>query len=357
MKVLFVLELGLLHYRIPILEKIALDKSVERCDVIHTEDYTNGSYGFTELKANVKTLGGFKLITDVKRLKDDYDVIVFSLNLWRPNWLEILLSSRKAKYILWGHGFGRDNNYLIARIVKIGLAKWADAQLFYTESGPKEYERYGIPGEKLFVAKNTLHIENSGRTDEVEKTSLIYVGRIQERKGVDLLIKAFALIKNEIPGNINVRIVGNGDTTALRKLAEENNVQDRVFFEPGAFDDEKLKEIFTTSVAYVSPNHVGLGVVHSFAYGVPVITNKRRKHAPEFEYCDETNSLLYEGDVEQLAQAIKQICNDKELQRRLSVGGYEYYQANLTSDTMVNGFLDAFDYVLSKNQTESKAIV
>lgn len=357
MKVLFVFELGLLHYRIPILEKIALSENVERCDIIHTEDYTDGKYSFVELKANVKSLGGFKMITDVKRLKDDYDVIVFSLNLWRPNWLEILFSSRKAKYILWGHGFGRDNNYLIARLAKIGLAKWADAMLFYTESGCDDFAKYGIPREKLFVAKNTLHITNSGRTDAVEKTSLIYVGRIQERKGVDLLIKAFALIQDQIPANINIRIVGNGDTITLKKLTEENNLQDRVIFEPGVFDEEELKEIFTSAVAYVSPNHVGLGVVHSFAYGVPVITNKDRKHAPEFEYCDETNSLLYEGEVEQLAQKIKQICNDKELQRKLSVGGYNYYQANLTSDVMVNGFLDAFDYVLSKDRTKDNALL
>jgi glycosyltransferase involved in cell wall biosynthesis len=355
MKLLFVFEFGLLHYRIPILEKISMHESVERCDVIHAGNYTNGNYKFLELKANIKSFGRLKIITDVRKIKDDYDVIVFSLNLWRPDWIGAMFSSRKAKYIFWGHGFGRENNYLVARVTKLLLAKWADAQIFYTENGRQAYLKHGIPPEKLFVAQNTLHIENSGRSDATDKTDLIYVGRIQERKGIDLLIKAFALVRNEVPNNVKIKIIGNGDIAELQRLAEEKQIEDRVIFTPGVFNEEELKEVFINAVAYVSPNHVGLGVVHSFSYGVPVITNRKRKHAPEFEYCDDKNSLLYEGDVEQLAESIKQICTNKELRRRLSQGGYDYYQQNLRSDKMVKGFLDAFDYVLYSKKNKVTA--
>jgi glycosyltransferase involved in cell wall biosynthesis len=355
MKLLFVFEFGLLHYRIPILEKISMHESVRKCDVMHAGNHTNGSYKFTELKANIRSFGRVKIITDVRKIKDDYDVIIFSLNLWRPDWIGTMFSSRKAKYIFWGHGFGRENNYLAARITKLFLAKWADAQIFYTEDGRKEYIRHGIPREKLFVAQNTLHIENSERSDATDKTDLIYVGRIQGRKGIDLLIRAFSLVKNEVPDNVKIKIIGNGDIAELQRLSEENHISDSVVFSPGVFNEEELKEVFINAIAYVSPNHVGLGVVHSFSYGVPVITNRKRKHAPEFEYCNDTNSLLYEGDVEQLAESIKQICTNKELQRSLSKAGYEYYQQNLRSDKMVKGFLDAFDYVLKSKKNKVTA--
>ncbi|WP_161890528.1 glycosyltransferase family 4 protein [Pontibacter russatus] len=350
MKVLFVFELGLLHYRVPILEKIAKDERVQRCDVIHTEQHTKGSYYFTELKAKVRKFGMFKLLPEVSHLKDDYDVVVFSFNLWRPSWFYSLFSPRKAKYILWGQGFGRTNNYWVARLAKIYFAKWADAVIFYTQSGCLDFQQHGIPAEKMFVARNTLHIANAGRSEEVEKTDLLYVGRIQERKGVDVLIRAFATIVKDVPQSVMIRIIGDGDTLILREAAEKYGLQDKVIFEPGVFNEADLKEKFSRAIAYVSPNHVGLGVVHSFAYGVPVITNKNRKHAPEFEYCDNSNSLLYEDEEEELPALLKEICNNASLQRELSAGGFNYYDRNLRSDVMVKGFLDAFDYVLRENR-------
>lgn len=350
MKILFVFELGLLHYRVPILEQISKHENIEQCDVIHTEGHTGKQYHFRELKTNVKRYGKVKLLPDVKHLKDKYDIIVFSFNLWRPNWLYTLFKSKKAKYILWGQGFGRSNNYLLARVAKIAFAHWADALIFYTPSGCDDFSRFSIEKHKMFVAQNTLHVENAGLTSKVIKKDLLYVGRIQERKGIDQLLKAFALISDEIHHAISIRIVGDGDISDLLRIATEYKIQHRIIFEPGAFDAEELKEKFAGALAYVSPNHVGLGVVHSFAYGVPVVTNRNRKHAPEFEYCDESNSLIYEGGIKELAAALKKICNDKQLQQELSEGSYNYYEKHLQADTMVDGFLSAFDFVLNRSK-------
>lgn len=345
MKLLFVLELGLLHYRVPILEQIAKDESVEKCDVLHTEGHTNSSYEFIELKSSPRYYGKFRFLPEVRALKDEYDVVVFSFNLWMPNWIFTFFSNRKSKYILWGQGFGRENNYWIARLARISFAKWADGLILYTAKGVEDFLEHGIPREKLFVARNTLHIGNAGRTEQPLKTDLIYVGRIQQRKGIDLLLEAFSKIKDTIPQYVRVRIVGDGNKAELQELAKNYGLQGRIIFDPGVFDEEQLKEIFSTAIAYVSPNHVGLGVVHSFAYGVPVITNKNRKHAPEVEYCDSSNSILYEGGVEQLALEIEQLCTDKALQRMLSEAAYTYYDKNLRSEVMVDGFLEAFRYV------------
>ncbi|RAU82426.1 glycosyltransferase family 4 protein [Pontibacter arcticus] len=352
MKVLFVFEFGLLHYRLPILERIAADASVEKLDIMHTLDHSNKEYGFTELKVKTKTFWKFKLIPEVNNLLDKYDVIVFSFNLWRPSWFYALGKPRKAKYILWGQGFGRGKNYLVAQLVRIYFAKWADALIFYTPTECARFTKHGIPREKMFVAQNTLHISNAAPTTDSAKTDLLYVGRIQKRKGLDDLLRAFAMVKNEIPDAVTIRVVGDAinpeDKTELQHLTAELGLEQRVTFEPGVFDDEALKEKFANSIAYVSPNHVGLGVVHSFAYGVPVITNKTRKHAPEFEYCNDENSVLYEGELKELAASIKLLCNNPTLQKQLGQAAYQYYDNNLRVHNMVNGFLDSFHYALNE---------
>lgn len=354
MKVLFVFEFGLLHYRLPILERIAADDSVEKVDIMHTLEHTNGKYGFTELKTQTKNIWRFKYIPEVKNLLDKYDVIVFSFNLWRPSWFYALGKPRKAKYIFWGQGFGRENNTLIARLARVYFANWADALIFYTPTECAKFEKYGVPRKKMFVAQNTLHIPNASPTTDSAKTDLLYVGRIQKRKGVDDLLRAFAMVVNEIPEAVKVRVIGDAinpeDKTELQNLAAELGLQQRVTFEPGVFDDDALKEKFANSIAYVSPNHVGLGVVHSFAYGVPVITNKNRMHAPEFEYCNDENSILYEGELNELAASIKLLCNNPALQKQLGEAGYEYYDNNLRVHNMVNGFLDSFHYALGNKK-------
>ena len=79
--------------------------------------------------------------------------------------------------------------------------------------------------------------------------------------------------------------------SSLRELVRELDLESQVEFFLN-FDDFVLKSHFSNAIAYVSPGHVGLGVVHAFAYGVPVITISSFKHAPEFSYCSVSNSYL-----------------------------------------------------------------
>ena len=101
-------------------------------------------------------------------------------------------------------------------------------------------------------------------------------------------------------------------------------------------DAELLKKYFSKSFAYVSPNHVGLGVVHSFAYGVPVVTKRNSNHAQEFYYLKhQNNALLYEGD---LSESMLKLIMERNLAQQLGVNAHTFYLKNLGIDQMSKAF-------------------
>ena len=140
-------------------------------------------------------------------------------------------------------------------------------------------------------------------------------------------------------------IVGGGDKETLLNVAKEEGIADAVVFTGAIHDQKKLGEVFSKAYAYVSPGHVGLGVLHSLASGVPVITCSGRLHSVEISNCKPDNSLVVPYTIEDVAESMKKLYDDKELQKRLSETAYKYYHENCTIDKMVDGIDDALKYV------------
>lgn len=212
------------------------------------------------------------------------DVIFTTFNLRRPHtWIYAFFLPYK-KWIFWGQGRWGSEFFLV-RILRIILLKISSGYIVYTPEGKSNLIAYGYPSSKITVAYNTIEVPNAGLT--IGSKYFLYVGRLQDRKKIDLAILS---LKGT---SFRLRIVGDGLLRSyLSRLVFENNLEEQIDFFPGTFDEGLLKWHFSNAIAYVSPGHVGLGVVHAFAYGVPVITISSFVHGPEFSYCSEANSYL-----------------------------------------------------------------
>jgi len=177
-----------------------------------------------------------------------------------------------------------------------------------------------------------------------KKNSLLFVGRLQERKRIDLFIKAFAQLQGLISDDIILEIVGSGEIeNDLRAIVENLGISGRVNFHGRVDDPEVLAKIFSRAYAYVSPGPVGLGVLHSLAYGVPVITLREGRHGPEFHnLMHENNALICENDVG-LEEAILRICTDAALAKRLGNKAYQHYVRERPLSRMLDGFRKAIE--------------
>lgn len=118
-----------------------------------------------------------------------------------------------------------------------------------------------------------------GDLSEMDRRAILFLGRIHPKKGLDLLIRAFAQIQHKYP-KVDLWIVGPDDlglVPKLKKLASDLSVSSRIRWS-GMLTGEKKSEAYRRADFFVLPSHqenFGIAVVEAMAFSVPVlITNK-----------------------------------------------------------------------------------
>jgi glycosyltransferase involved in cell wall biosynthesis len=144
---------------------------------------------------------------------------------------------------------------------------------------------------------------------------LLFVGRLAEKKGVDVLLRAVA----EVP-DATLVVGGDGpDADGLQALADELGVGSRVRFE-GRFTRPRLREELRRAYAVVIPSRVAsdgdqdttpLVMSESMSAAVPVIASRLGGLAEQIE--PEVTGLLAEpNSSDSLADALRRALADPE---------------------------------------------
>jgi glycosyltransferase involved in cell wall biosynthesis len=108
---------------------------------------------------------------------------------------------------------------------------------------------------------------------------LLFIGRIHEKKGCDLLIQAFARLVSS-GSAIHLVMAGpdeQGWKAQLRSMASRSGVGDRVHF-PGMLRGDAKWGAFYAAEAFVLPSHqenFGIAVAEALACGTPVLISNK----------------------------------------------------------------------------------
>ena len=326
------------HYRVPIFE--CLGRAVDLA-VAHSAETAPASTAYETVRLPDRGFGRFHYQSGVPELARRFDVVIA---MFDPQWLSSVrycLTRGEAPFVWWGHGYGRSP---LANRLRTALARRADAILLYDDEARARFVRAGIPGERAFVAPNTIAIPEPLLVEDAsERSSFVFVGRLQARKRVDLLLEAFARAVDRIPAHVGLDIVGEGaEGEALRSLAARLGLESRVRFHGRVTDESLLRPIFARALAYVSPGPVGLGVLHAFAYGVPVVTCPGPGHGPELSNVREGETgLLVPAAPLPLGQALERLARDPAFAQGLGAAAHAHYAERRTPRHMIQGFLDA----------------
>jgi glycosyltransferase involved in cell wall biosynthesis len=158
--------------------------------------------------------------------------------------------------------------------------------------------------------------------------TVLFVGRLVERKGVHVLLEAVRRVPTDVP--VRAVIVGDGaEFDALRALANRLGVADRVTF-TGRVPWEELRRAYRDADVCVLPAVVdrrgdteGLGVVllEAMHHRVPVIGSDLGG-IPDVIEDGVSGVLVPPGDPAALAAAITGLARDPALARRLGDAGY-----------------------------------
>ena len=130
--------------------------------------------------------------------------------------------------------------------------------------------------------------------------------RLVQMRRLDLLIEALAIL-NRQGHPVNLLLIGDGpERQNLQQLAEKLGV--RIAFTGACYEESRLAVLIMASSVTVSPGKVGLTVVQSLAYGVPVITHGDwNDQGPEWEAIvpGKTGDYFRKEDAQDLAKQIR----------------------------------------------------
>lgn len=196
-----------------------------------------------------------------------------------------------------------------------------------------------------------------------DSPTVLFIGRLEKRKGVHVLIKAVPLILREIP-NAQILIIGrdtflNNEVSLfhgsenisfksmlLRNIPEfcRNNVRFLGYVEP-----EELNAYLKACDIFVAPSlyeSAGFIYLEAMSYAKPVI-GCRVGGVPEVVKDQETGLLVPPEDPIALAKAIVTLLNDNIRRKEMGLAARKHIELNFTREIMAENTLAAYRKLLN----------
>lgn len=173
------------------------------------------------------------------------------------------------------------------------------------------------------------------RTDRAWGHRLLYVGRLDVRKGVLTAVDALA----QLPAPYSLELVGRGDAEgAVRRRATELGVSERVSIT--SRDRSELAEVYRRADAFLFTSEwdepFGLTPIEAMACGLPVIGTGTGGSADFL--IDGTTCLRYPaGDAAALSACVRRLAGDPALRDHLIDSGARV-AAHLTTERLADAF-------------------
>ena len=301
--------------------------------------------------------------------KADCDVIIKCINGKFALPVTYIISRlRRKPFVLWTgiwHTLHTPIHRLLLPATRY-VYRHADAVVTYGEHVKRYLVEQGVEGEKIFAAHHAVDNPKYARpVSEQEKANLrsslrispedrvvLYVGRLEEGKGLDVLFQAFRRV--DAPDTVLV-LAGKGEQQSqLENLAADLHISSRVRF-AGYVRSDSTVACYSLAHVLVLPSVTapsghkecwGLVVNEAMNQAVPVIVTDAVGAAAGGLVRDRVNGFVVpERDSDALADALKSILSNSGLHEKMSQNALKII-SNWDNDRMVEGFARAIEYVL-----------
>lgn len=180
----------------------------------------------------------------------------------------------------------------------------------------------GLPRDRIVVIPNGLdHDRYSPGEGGPEDDLVVFVGRLEYYKGVDVLLDAWPRVLAARP-RARLVLVGAGTAEAeMRRRASSDRSNASVSFEGFVSEDAKIDWLRRAAVV-VQPSHKegwGLTVLEANACGTPVVATEVPGLRDSVR-SGETGLLVPRGDAPALADGLVRVLSDADLRQRLAAG-------------------------------------
>lgn len=225
------------------------------------------------------------------------------------------------------------------------IAKTPFARQFIAKVNPKAV---------IFDIENPVKIEYFSLDPTLDGRTILFVGTLNKRKGVEDLLRAFTIARESLLNKeIRLRIIGYGSAKyqeKLKTLCSVLNISSQVDF-LGFLPPDKVVEEMENSSLLVLPSYIDNSpnvVSEAMASAVPVIAT--RVGGIPWMIKDGVTGLLNEvGDINALSCKIAKIMNDRNLRQNLGKAGKIEAMKRFYPDLIACKVIEAYNYVLNNH--------
>ncbi len=222
--------------------------------------YEYGAFFF--LTFVVLTARLFRMRYDVVQVNSLPDFLVFAAVAYKLAGVPVVIDMHECTPELFCTKYGASPSHPVVRLlawIEQRCLAFADQVITCTPQQRTLFASRGTPPDKIAVVLNAA---NSAifrpRTNEPvtwrpgERFELVAHGLIAERYGLDTMVRAVALLSNEIP-EVLLHVYGKGDyLPQLEALVQELGVSDRVLIHGFVTEDELLQGISQAHVGVIA---------------------------------------------------------------------------------------------------------
>ena len=336
MKLCFILNIGP-HYRFPIFNAIAEKFTCAFYIGNHLKQPIK-TFDYKALKGYVATLNNHFLRNfywqskSLRLVFKKYDMYFMDGEPYcLSSWIVLLLCRILGKQtVAWTHGwYGREG--FVKRLTKRFYYSLYTKLMVYNDYSIKLMEKEGFAPDKMYCIANSLDTDKDLKIrSELSPSNIyrnhfkndcptiIYCGRIQKWKKLDLVLRCISQFKSE-GVIVNAVFLGKDvENVALDKMAENLGITDQIWLYGPCYNEQIIGEMFYNADVCLSPGNVGLTAIHSLTFGCPVLTHDDFKHqGPEFEAirAGQTGDFFKKGDVADMKTKIAFWINKDEESR------------------------------------------
>lgn len=266
------------------------------------------------------------------------------------------LFPKKTCLIIENHNNFEEDVFLQRRIPFAPVGKWllkrvasfafryADAVRVISTSTHERALAYAphTPQVRFMTWTNTDAFASQTRTIPLSEChDIVYAGVLIPRKGVHLLLEAFAKLNHPQARLVLVGAPENADYTAsLHTLAASLQITERVIFD-GAVAQEKLAQRFAAARVMVLPSlSEGLGrvIVEAMWMGTPVI-GSRVGGIPDLITDDENGYLIEVDSVSSLLEALQKVFTHPNYEQ-MGANAREFALNFFSPEIYAQGYID-----------------
>lgn len=326
-------------YRIPLFNYIAKKGDFDFRVIALSEKEKNREWKLAKekIKFNYKILSGWHLMITTKKMEIPIHLNIGLLKVLLQYNPDIIITSGydslayweaflyckffRKKFILWNGTtlLSASGMSGLFKILKKIIVKGADRYIAYGTKAKEYLEYLGAKPKDIFIALNTVDIdffvpktlkyrmslEFVKERKKYPKILLLYVGQLIKRKGIEQVLKALSILRDD---DLGIIIVGSGpEEDCLKNFCQKNKLSNIFFI--GFHQQNELPKYYALADILILPsiNEVwGLVVNEALACGLFVLCSKYAGSC--YDIINKKNGIIFDPyNINEIIYILKKV--------------------------------------------------